>query len=434
MIYLDHNSTTPLDPRVLDAMLPYLKGKWGNAASREHAFGWDARDAVEDARGQVAALLNAKPNEIVFTSGATESIHIALYGLFLGPPSPGAPASHASPTSPGFDSSRPAPASPDRSGILASPADCLGILASAVEHEAVLAACGHLARRGTRVEMLGVDAEGRIDPAAIATALSARPARLICLMAANNETGVLTPLRACADLAHAQGGLLFTDAAQALGKIPLDAERDGFDFAGVSAHKLNGPKGIGALYVRNGGNGADVGSGGNGGNGGTDSSLYPLLAAGGQEGGLRGGTANVPAIVGFGEACRLAGMEMEARMEALRALRDRLETRIRERVPGARVNGGGADRLGNTANMVFPGVDARILIRDMHDVAVSTRSACSSGASGPSHVLKAMGLADADAYASVRFSLGADTTLHDIEYAADKAAASYRKLTDPGAA
>lgn len=374
-------------------MLPYLKGRFGNAASREHAFGWDARDAVDDARCHVAALINAKPNEIIFTAGATESIHIALYGLFsCFPP-------RISPAVPPASTSAP----PHREGILASP----------VEHQAVRAACGRLASQGTPVDILGVDPEGRIDTDVLAAALRTRPAKLLCLMAANNETGVLFPIRESAAIAHARGCLLFTDAAQALGRTVIDAAADGFDLACFSAHKVNGPKGIGALFLRDGG---------------ADLSLDPLLSAGGQEGGLRGGTANVAAIVGFGEACRLAREEMARDGEELRALRDTLEALVLAGAPEARVNGGGADRLPNTSNLLFPGVDARILIRDMDDVAVSSRSACSSGSSSPSHVLKAMALSDEDAFASVRFSLGKSTASEDIAYAAEKVVASYRKL------
>lgn len=390
MIYLDHNATSPLDPRVLEAMLPYLRDKWGNASSRDHAYGWDARDAVEEARFQVAGLINAKHNEIVFTSGATESIGIVLGGL-LGTHRARDRGEKARETKRDQDS----------------------ILVSCVEHEAVRSAGIRLCERGVRVDEIPMDAQGRIDTALLESLLSTRKPTLLSIMAANNETGVRFPLKACAALAHSHGALFFTDATQALGKVPLDAEADGFDLAAFSAHKLHGPKGIGALYVR-GGPGAIP--------------LEPALAGGGQEGGLRPGTLNVPAIVGFGEACRLAGLEMAEETLRLRRLRDLLEAALIAGVPGLRVNGGETERLANTSNLVFPGIDARALIRDMHDVAVSTRSACSSGSAEPSHVLKAMGLSDEDAFASVRFSLGRFTTEAEIDTAAEKAAASYRKL------
>lgn len=390
MIYLDYNATTPMDPRVLEAMLPYLRDKWGNASSRDHAYGWDARDAVEDARFQVAELIHAKPNEIVFTSGATESIRIILDGLFSG-----------------RRDERPA----------SGPGRYPGLVTSEVEHEALRGPQRILREHGMRVDAVGVDASGRLDADSLERILADSGPRLLALQAANPETGILFPLRECADLAHAHGALFFTDAAQALGRIPLDAAEDGFDLAAFSAHKLCGPKGIGALFVR----------------GGRESiPLEPEGSGGGQEGGLRPGTLNVPAIVGFGEACRLARAEMAEETSRLRRLRDRLERELAVRVPAIRINGDRENRLPNTSNLRFPGIDARTLIRDMHDVAVSTRSACSSGSAEPSHVLKAMGLDDADAYASIRFSLGRFTTEAEIDLAVEKAAVSYRKLAGPG--
>jgi cysteine desulfurase len=388
VIYLDNNSTTPLDERVLVKMLPYLKDRWGNASSRDHAYGWDANDAVEEARSEVAALLNAKRNEVVFTGGATESLALALRGLF-----PNAVPTSIAPTSDASASS--------------------GILTSTVEHEAVLATCAVLRKSGIPVEYLPVDPAGKIDLQGLRTALESSHPKLVCLMAANNETGTLFPIRACAALAHAQGALFLTDAAQALGKIPLDAEADGFDLAAFSAHKINGPKGVGALYIR----------------GGRESvPLEPLMPGGGQEGGLRGGTLNVPAIVGFGEACRLAREGMAEETSRLRKLRDGLEAALCGLFPELRINGDAENRLDNTSSLVFPGTDARFLIRDMHGLAASTRSACSSGSGSASHVLKAMGLSDDDAFASVRFSLGRFTTEKEIERTVEIASASYRKL------
>jgi cysteine desulfurase len=397
MIYLDHNSTSPVDDRVLAKMLPFLKEHWGNASSRDHAFGWDAREAVEDARAQIAALINADPREIFFTSGATESLALALCGLF--------PA-----RMPALPGRRDSGSGPSPAGSESAPS---GILTSAVEHDAVLAPCRALASRGIPVRYLPVDGRGRIDTGMLRSELERMRPKALCLMAANNETGTLFPIRECAALAHAYSALLLTDAAQALGKAPLDAANDGFDLAAFSAHKIHGPKGIGALYVRGGREAIP---------------LEPMFAGGGQEGGLRGGTLNVPAIAGFGEACRLAREEMDRETSRLRMLRDRLEGDLKERIPGLRINGDPEHRLANTSNLLFPGVDARAFIRDMHEAAVSTRSACSSGSAEASHVLKAMGLSDEEAFASVRFSLGRATTRPDLDRTVELAAASWRKL------
>ena len=383
MIYLDHNSTSACDPEVVEKMSECFSRRFGNPRSRDHAFGWDADEAVEEARAQVASLLGAGRHEILFTGCATESVHLALAGLF------------------------PGTADLDGGG---------GVLHSPVEHEAVLGACRRLDARGVPVHRLPVDTQGRLELASLASALSALSARkpkVLALMAANNETGVLFPIRECAALAHAHGALLFVDATQALGRIPLDATEDGFDLAAFSAHKIHGPKGVGALYLR-GGAGAIP--------------LEPLWTGGGQENGLRAGTHNVPGIVGFGEACRIARERMAGDMARIRRLRDRLEDALLARFPEVRVNGDRKVRLPNTSNLRFPGVDARALIRDMHDVAVSTRSACGSGSTEPSHVLKAMGLSDGEAFSSLRFSLGRFTTEEEIDRAVEKASAAYARL------
>jgi cysteine desulfurase len=353
---------------------------------------------VEEARSEIAALVHAGPHELIFTSGATESLALALLGLFPAPMSALPVRVNLGPI--------PSSSGPD--------ARASGILTSAVEHDAVLAVCRTFPSRGIPVRYLPVDSLGRMDTALLRSELERLRPKLVCLMAANNETGTLFPIRECAALAHEHGALFLTDAAQALGKIPLDAAADGFDLAAFSAHKINGPKGIGALYVKGGREAIP---------------LEAMFPGGGQEGGLRGGTLNVPAIVGFGEACRLARMEMEEVTARVRALRDRLESSLLERIPGLRVNGDPENRLANTSNLVFPGVDARAFIRDMHEVAVSTRSACSSGSAEASHVLKAMGLDDKDAFASVRFSLGRSTTQEEIDKAALIATASWVKLT-----
>jgi len=383
MIYFDHNATTPLDPRVLAAMLPWLQDKFGNPSSLDHAYGWDAADAVEDARTQVAESIGAKHNEIVFTSGATEALHLALFGLFP----------------------------PER------PSEASGLVLTAVEHDAVRSIARHLSRSGIPVDTIAVRPSGGLDMENFSARLIARRVRLACIMAANNETGVVFPLRACADRAHAHGALLLTDASQALGKIPLDAERDGFDAAVVSAHKLYGPKGTGALYLR--GGAAALG-------------LEPFGEGAGQEGGIRPGTLNVAGIVGFGEACRLARLGAVAEAARLRALRDRLEALLLDSIPGAAVNGVGEARLPNTSSLRFPGLDARVLLRQVPEIAASTRSACSSGASGPSHVLTAMGLEPSQAFATVRFSLGRSTTGEEVDRAAAIFAEAWRRMAGAG--
>jgi cysteine desulfurase len=360
-------------------MLPYLRDKWGNASSRDHAYGWDAADAVEEARAQVAETIGAKHNEIIFTSGATEALQLAVLGLFPHDHPPGGP----------------------------------GLVLTAVEHEALRGPARALARRGIAVESVGVGPTGALDREAFADRLAARSIRLACAMSANNETGVLFPVRECADRAHAHGALFLTDASQALGRIPIDAERDGFDLAVFSAHKAYGPKGAGALFVRGGAKALG---------------LQPLVDGAGQEGGLRPGTLNVAAIVGFGETCRLARAEAGAEAARQEALRDRLERGLLTLVAGAAVNGAGQPRLPNTASLRFPGVDARALLRAVPAVAASTRSACSSGGASASHVLLAMGLSDSEAFSTVRFSLGRATTAEDIERTIPLFAEAWRRL------
>lgn len=384
MINLDHNATTPLDERVLARMLPFLGARAGNASSRDHVLGWDAADAVEEARGEVAALIGAQPRELFFTSGATESMHLALLGLFP----------------------------------LGSPPSAQGVVVTAAEHAATLGALGILSRRGVPTARIPVDASGRIERESFRKALAERRPRAAAIMAANNETGVLQPLAECSALARAAGCLLVCDAAQILGKAEFDVDREGIDLAALSAHKIYGPQGVGALYIR----------------GGMDAiPLEPQMAGGGQEGGLRGGTLNTAGIAGFGEACRIARAESTGETSRLRGLRDRLEAALMARFPDIRRNGGAGQRLANTSNLVFgalarAGLPARDLIRDMHDVAVATRSACSSGDQGPSHVLKAMGLSDDEAFASIRFSLGRGTTESEIDQAVEKVSAAYLRF------
>jgi cysteine desulfurase len=376
-VYLDYNSTTPIDPRVLEAMLPFLSTKYGNPASRDHAFGWDAAEAVEDARYHVASLVNAKAREIIFTSGATESINFALKGLCQGA----------------------------RGGGRA-------IVTAVTEHEAVLGCCRQLEAAGTPVIRLPVDASGHLDPTQVEDA--ARPGNtVISLMAANNEIGTITPLRPIVASGIATGALVFTDATQAAGKIRLDVREAEIDLAAFSAHKMYGPKGVGALFIKGGA---------------LETELAPLVVGGGQEHGLRGGTLNVAGIVGFGEACRIARMEMGGETERTRRLRDGFEATLLAALPDIRINGNRHGRIANTTNIAFIGVSARTLIRDIHVVAASTSSACSSAAQGPSHVLKALGMTDDDAYSSIRFSLGRFTTEQEMEFVVDRIIRSVQRL------
>jgi cysteine desulfurase len=377
--YLDYNATTPVDLRVQEKLAICYLDNFGNPASREHSFGWDAADAVENARDQVADLINARGQEIVFTGSATESINCILKGHRRHR------AHHQVSTFVTWQS----------------------------EHQAVLEVCCQLSRGEAEIVRLPVNTHGQINLDELSHRLKTCPVSLVALMAANNETGNVYPLRETARIVHEAGALFFSDLTQATGKIPIDVRADGIDLAAFSAHKMCGPKGIGALFIRSGEPRID---------------LEPLIAGGGQERGLRGGTLNVPGIVGFGEACRIAQLEMWEEAERVRNLRDRLENALQAAFPDIWINGLGADRLPNTSNIGFSGVDARTLIRDMHDVAVSTRSACSSGDSGPSHVLKAMGLSDEQAYSSIRFSLGRFTTAEDIDYVIERVVSSVRKL------
>jgi cysteine desulfurase len=362
-IYLDYNATTPVDERVLTRMLPYFSERFGNAASRDHSFGWDAAEAVDEARDHIAALINAQPQEIVFTRGATESIGCAL----------------------------------QRVTRLGKPCRLITCL---TEHEAVLESCRALEMRGAiQIDYLPVDGSGRIQTQALATCAELEGA-VLALMIGNNEIGSIHPLKEAASIAHATNVCVFSDITQALGKIPVDVYAEGVDLAAFSAHKIYGPKGIGALFIR----------------------------GGGPERDSRAGTLNVPGIVGFGEACRLAKRELRGEAERIEKLRDKLEQTLLAEIPEVWINGDKQDRLPNTSNIGFRGVDARTLIRDMNDIAVSTRSACTSGSAGPSHVLKAIGLTDDEAHSCIRFSLGRFTTKDEIDYVLEKVIASVKKL------
>lgn len=368
-IYLDHNATAPLDPRVLEAMQPWLLGAHGNPAS-VHKPGRAAHEALEQARTQVAALVGAKPSEVVFTGGGTEADNLALKGVCWGKPS----------------------------GRL---------LVGAIEHSAVLGPADALAESGWHVERFGVDGEGRYDLTALGEALSKKDVKLVSAMRANNETGVLQDVSAIASRAHAAGALLHCDAIQAAGKIPVDFRALGADLMTLSAHKLNGPRGVGALIMDR------------------RVDLKPLVHGGGQEHGLRGGTENLTGIVGFGKAAELAKTELTQRAEHAQRLRDALEAEVRK-LPGVRVFSGAAERLPNTLQFGIEGIDGEWLVMelDKRGIAVSSGSACHSGKGEPSHVLLAMGMEPAIAKGALRVSFGLGNTpadaaavtkaLHDI--------------------
>ena len=375
-IYLDNQATTPTDPRVVAAMLPFFNERFGNPHSTAHAFGRDAEAAVEAAREQIAALIGAEAREIVFTSGATESNNLAIKG---------AARFHAG-----------------RKDHLITPV---------TEHKCVLESVRRLEREGFRVTWLPVGGDGLLDPDDVRKALTDKTV-LVSVMAANNEIGVLQPIAEIAALCRAAGAYFHTDAAQAYGKIPLDVTTLGVDLMSVSGHKVYGPKGIGVLYVRR-------------------RPRVRLLAemdGGGQERGLRSGTLPAPLCVGLGEAARIAAAEMTAEARRLAGLRDRLLARLRERVPGLTVNGDMGRRLPGNLNVSFPGAPSLALINAVPDVAISTGSACTSASVEPSYVLRALGVGDARAGSSLRIGLGRFTTEAEVDRAADRLAEAATRL------
>lgn len=375
--YLDYHATTPVDPRVVEAMLPYFTEQFGNPASRQYRQGWTANEAVETARGQVAALIGARAKDLVFTSGATEANALAIMGACRAARSRGR-----------------------------------HIITVATEHKAVLETCRALGREGWSVTELPVDAEGLITPEAVEAALTPDTV-LVSVMAANNEIGVLQPLAAIGAVCRARGVLLHTDAVQAAGKVPFDVEAAQVDLASLTAHKLYGPKGVGVLYVRRGKGRVD---------------LEPLVHGGGHERGLRSGTLNVPGIVGFGAAAALALASRDAEAARLAPLRDALLDGLRRAVPGVSVNGSMTARLPHNLHVGFGGIDGDALMTSLaDDLAVSSGSACSSGSQEPSHVLRALG-PDAARRASLRFGLGRWTTDDDITAAVEAVSAAVRRL------
>jgi cysteine desulfurase len=378
-VYLDYHATTPVDPRVLEAMLPFFTERFGNPHSKQHVFGWDARDATDTARAQVAALLNATAGEITFTSGATESSNLALKGV--------------------VEARRAAGLGAEASATAAN-----HVVTVATEHKSVLDVCLQFRQQGLDVTVLGVDSGGLVDLDALRAAMTPRTI-LVSVMAANNEIGTIQPLVAIGAIAHEHGALLHTDAAQAAGKIPIDVRAMNIDLLSLTAHKFYGPKGCGALFVRRMK---------------PRLALVPQVAGGGQEGGLRSGTLNVPGIVGLGQAAEICRLEMAEEGSRLGGLRNRLFEGLRGRLQEVRVNGSVEHRLPHNLHVSFDGVEGEALLMALGDLAVSTGSACASGSQAPSHVLQAIGATSDRAGASIRFGLGRTTTAADIEFAIDR--------------
>jgi cysteine desulfurase len=377
-VYLDHNATTPVAPEVLDGMLPYFSGDFGNASSI-HTFGQKARSAVETAREQVAALIGARPQEIVFTSGGTEADNHAIFGI----------AESATPP--------------------------LHVITTAIEHEAVLNTCQSLEKRGVSVTYVPVDRDGRIDLTMLRETLRVHPETgLITVMHANNELGTVQPLEEIGGIAAESDVYFHTDAVQSAGKIPIDVAAFKLDLLSLSGHKLYAPKGIGALYVRGG------------------TRLRQLLYGGHHQRGFRPGTENVAGIVGLGKAAQVARASLAEDAKRVAALRDTLERTLLQRVPDARANGAGSPRTPNTTNITFPGIEGEALViaLDLKGLACSTGAACSSGAVEPSHVLTAIGLPADEARASLRFSLGRHTTVADIDFALQVVPAAVAQLRE----
>lgn len=364
-IYLDYNATTPTDPQVVEVMLPYFNEKFGNASSVQHVYGWDAEEAVTEARDQVAELIAAKPSEITFTSGATEAINILHQGYYQSNRSRG---NH--------------------------------IITCCTEHKAVLDTCQALEDRGARVTYLSVDADGVISLEELEASISSETI-LISIMYANNETGVIQPIQEIAAIAKSHEVVFFSDATQAVGKVPVDVHDLGLDAIAFSGHKMYGPKGVGGLFM----------------NKKAKANLSPITFGGGQEKGYRPGTLNVPAIVGLGKAAQMCAEMMTEEAERLASLRDQLEQKLAQ-LEGCSINGQGVSRLSHVTNVSFENIDGSSLIRSLHQLAVSQGSACNSNIIEPSHVLLAMGLSQELALSSLRVSLGRYTMDEDINLAA----------------
>jgi cysteine desulfurase len=379
-VYMDNHATTRVDSRVLDAMLPYFTEKFGNAASRNHSFGWEAEEAVSRSRDQIAALIGAKSKEIIFTSGATESDNLAIKGVVDFYKDKG---SH--------------------------------IITCVTEHKAVLDSCRALERAGkATVSYLPVDKYGMVDPDAVRNAITDKTV-LITIMWANNEIGTLHPVEEIGKIAKEKGIVFHTDAVQAIGKVPVDFEKAGVDLASITAHKIYGPKGIGALYVRS--KGPRV-------------RLSPQMDGGGHERGMRSGTLNVPGIVGLGAACEIAGKEMPDEAQRLIQLRSQLQAGLFERLDEIYVNGHPTERLPGNLNVSFAYVEGESLLMGINDIAVSSGSACTSATLEPSYVIRALGIDDELAHSSIRFGLGRFNTLEEVDYVTDRVSKEVKRLRE----
>lgn len=372
-VYLDHHATTPVDPRVLQQMLPYFTDHYGNASSHNHCFGWQAEEAVENARQQIAELIGATAREIIFTSGATESNNLAIKGAV-------------------------------QAALKQRPLREAHVITVATEHKSVLDSCRQLQEQGCRITVLPVDCNGMLDLDRLEQAIDEETA-LISIMHANNEIGVLQPIAEIGRIAARHGVLFHSDAVQSAGKVPLDVSQCGVDLLSLSAHKMYGPKGVGVLYVRRRNKAVEISA---------------QMVGGGQERGVRSGTLNVPGVVGMGAAAAVAQSVMRDEAGRMALLRDRLQALLQAALPEVIVNGCTQSRLPNNLSVSFPEVDGETLLAALDDVAVSSGSACNSATSHPSHVLCAIGLPARLALATVRFGIGRSTTEEEIDYAAAK--------------
>jgi cysteine desulfurase len=378
-VYMDNHATTPVDPRVLEAMLPYFTSNFGNAASRNHSFGWTAEEAVENARGQIASLINATPKEIVFTSGATESDNLMIKGVAEMYREKG---NH--------------------------------IITQAIEHKAVLDTCKRLEKEGYEVTYLPVQRDGRVDPEAVRKAITPKTI-LITIMYANNEIGVINPIAEIGKIAKEKGILFAVDGVQAVGKIPVDVQKDNIDLLAISAHKIYGPKGVGALYVRR--RNPRV-------------QLSAIIDGGGHERGMRSGTLNVPGIVGLGKACEICQKEMPEESARMRGMRERLKDGLMGKLDELFINGSMEHRLPNNLNISFAYVEGESLLMGINDVAVSSGSACTSATLEPSYVLKALGVGEDLAHTSIRFGLGRFNTDEEVDYVTNRLVEVVTKLRE----
>jgi cysteine desulfurase len=379
-VYMDNHATTPLDKRVLEAMLPYFSEKFGNAASRNHSFGWEAEEAVDKARGQIAGLIHAQSKEIIFTSGATEADNMAIKGVIEFYKEKG---DH--------------------------------IITCVTEHKAILDSCRALERSGkATITYLPVDKYGMVDPETVRKAITDKTV-LITLMYANNEVGTIHPIAEIGKIAKEKGIVFHSDATQAVGKIPVDVEKDGIDLMSMSGHKIYGPKGIGAIYVRS--KGPRV-------------RLTPQMDGGGHERGMRSGTLNVTGIIGLGQACEIARAEMLEENRRLCELRDKLEAGIFERLDEVYLNGHPTERLPGNLNVSFAYVEGESLLMGMSDIAVSSGSACTSATLEPSYVIRALGTDEELAHSSIRFGLGRFNTEEEVDYVTDRVSKEVKRLRE----